>query len=215
MVDTMISLGGSNNLTFFASPQLTEKHSKLGCDLGLGARLPIFSGEMLAGGNAFFDYTNDNNHRRIGLGAELWHPKASGHLNVYLPLSDQHGDEEAISGIDFRVGIPIPMAPFLSVWPGIYYYDGHHEDDLKGLSLELQAHPVQALTFTLGARNDTPSAGRDDNEVYARIDVTIPMRRLDKDLFSFNKGSYPMDVNSYMDQRVVRESFIAIEKHHE
>jgi hypothetical protein len=215
MADTMISLGSYNSATFFFNPMIILKHSKVGVDVGLGGRLPMFSGEMIGGLNAFFDYTNDQNHRRLGLGGELFHPKFSGHVNVYLPLSDQQGNEEALPGFDFAVGIPVPNASYISVWPGFYYYNGRHEDDLKGISLALQVRPVQALTFILGARNDTPSAGRDDSEIYARIELTIPMSRMGKDLWRFDRGKYPVDINSQMDRRVSRERFIAIEKRHD
>lgn len=212
--DTMVSLGSYNNVTLFLNPMLTVKSSKVGTDIGLGGRMPIFSGQMVAGGNAFFDYTNDNNHRRVGLGAELLHPRFSGHVNAYLPLSDQHGHEEAVSGFDFSLGIPVPNAAFISIWPGFYYYNGHHEDDMRGLGIAVKVQPIQILSFTLGARSDTPSAGRDDSEIYACLELTIPMARMDKDLFSFNKGVYPVEVNSKMADRVVRERFIAIEKSH-
>lgn len=212
VAETMISLGSYNAQTFFLNPLIDIKHGKAGLDLGVGSRAPLFSGTMIGGVNAFLDYTNDHNHRRVGLGAELWHPQCSSHLNVYLPLSDRNGNQEALPGLDLSFGIPIPNAAFLSIWPSLFYYDGHEEDDLKGMGIALQITPVKALTFTLGARNDTPAAGRDDNEVYARLDVTIPMSRLGKELFSFTRGVYPADVNSFMDRRVVRERFIAIEK---
>jgi hypothetical protein len=212
--DTMISLGSYSGLTPFLNPMLTLKNSKVGTDIGLGVRLPIFSGQMIAGGNAFFDYTNDNNHRRVGLGAELFHPMFSGHVNAYLPLSDLNGHEEAVAGFDFNLGIPVPNAAFISIWPGFYYYNGHHEDDMKGLSFAIKVQPIEVLGITLGARNDAPAAGRDENEMYARIELTIPMSRLDKDLFSFKKGAYPREVDTQMADRVVREQFIAVEKPH-
>ena len=214
IADTMISLGSYSGFPPFLSPMLTLKNGKVGTDIGLGGRLPIFSGQMIAGANAFFDYTNDNNHRRVGLGAELFHPRFSGHVNAYLPLSDLNGHEEAVAGIDCIVGIPVPNAAFISVWPGLYYYDGHHEDDMRGLSLAVKVQPIEVLSLTLGARNDALAAGRDDSEVYARIELTIPMRRLDKDLFSFKKGAYPREISTQMADRVVRESFIAVEKPH-
>jgi hypothetical protein len=212
--DTMVSLGSLNGTVLFLNPMLTLKNSKAGVDIGLGGRMPIFSGQMIAGGNAFFDYTNDHNHRRVGLGAELFHPNFSGHVNVYLPLSDQNANEEAIPGFDISFGIPVPKAAFISIWPGVYYYDGHHEDDLKGLSIAVKVQPIQILSLTLGARNDAPSAGRDESEIFARLELTVPMSQLNKALFSFNKGVYPLDINTQVADRVQREHFIAIEKQH-
>jgi hypothetical protein len=41
------------------------------------------------------------------------------------------------------------------------------------------------------------------------------MSRLGKDLWRFDRGKYPVDINSQMDRRVSRERFIAIEKRHD
>ena len=59
---------------------------------------------------------------------------------------------------------------------------------------------------------DALSDGEDDNEIFARIDVTFPMKRLGKDLLRFDRGTYPVDIKGQMDQRVVRERFITYEK---
>jgi len=209
--ETFISLGQSSSMYLFTEPMILLKNGKLGLDLGVGARLPILSGEALVGYNLFFDYTGDNNHKRIGTGVELFHPNFSGHLNFYLPISDDHDYEEALPGLDLTVGIPIPNASFITIWPSLYYYDGKDNDNLKGMGLEIRVQPVQAVALSIGGRNDTPSAGREDSEIYAKIEVTIPMKRLGKDLFAFDKGQYPVDINTYMDHRVVRESFIAYE----
>jgi len=38
------------------------------------------------------------------------------------------------------------------------------------------------------------------------------MKRLGKDLFAFDIGEYPRNINAMMDHRVVREQFITYEK---
>ncbi|HHO74998.1 MAG TPA: hypothetical protein ENN05_01040 [Deltaproteobacteria bacterium] len=209
--ETLISLGQSNSMYLFTEPMILVKNGKLGLDLGVGARLPIMSGEAIVGYNMFFDYTRDNNHKRVGAGLEFFHSNFSGHLNLYLPISDDHNWEEALPGVDLTLGIPIPNASFISIWPSLYYYDGRDRKDMKGIGLEVRIQPVQAAALIIGGRNDTHTAGREDSEIYAKLEVTIPMRRLGKDLFAFNKGQYPIDINTYMGHRVVRESSIAYE----
>jgi len=212
LAETMISLGEYNSIYLFSEPMVTVRGGKLGFDLGAGARTPVLSGEAIAGYNVFIDYTDREDHLRIGAGAEIYHPNFSGHMNVYLPVSDEKGNQEALPGIDLAVGVPIPNFSFVSLWPGLYFYNGNDEDDQKGISFMIQVKPIKVLTMCLGARNDSLSDGNDENEIFARIDVTFPMRRLGKDLFSFDKGTYPLDVRTSMDQRVVRERFITYEK---
>jgi hypothetical protein len=210
--EALASLGQVDSMYLFTEPMLLLKDGELGLDLGVGTRIPVLSGQAVAGYNLFFDYTSDNNHKRIGTGLEFFHPSFSGHLNFYLPISDDHSGEEALPGLDITMGIPIPDASFISLWPSIYYYDGKDEDNLKGIGLEVRIQPTPAIAVSIGGRNDTLQAGRDSNELYAKLEVTIPMKRLGKDLFAFDMGQYPLDINAQMAQRVVRESFITYEK---
>ena len=209
--ETFISLGQSNNMYIFTEPMILLRNGKLGLDLGFGARQPILSGEAIVGYNLFFDYTGNNNHKRVGTGFEIFHPNFSGHLNFYLPISDDHEWEEALPGVDLTFGIPIPNASFITIWPSLFYFDGRDRADLKGMGIEVRVQPVQAIALSFGGRNDTPTAGRKSSEMYAKLEVTIPMKRLGKELFTFNKGQYPAEINTYMDHRVVRESSIAYE----
>jgi|GEM_PF-407655 len=212
LAETFVSLGNYNNAYIFTEPMLTLKSGDIGVSVGAGARMPILSGDVLAGCNAFFDYTDDNDHKRIGAGAEIYHHNFSAHTNIYLPLSDRNGREEALAGIDLTVGIPIPRASFISVWPGLYFFNGEDEDDMKGLSLIVKVQPAKAVAINIGARNDALTAGRDESEIFARIDITIPMKNLGMDLFKFAPEKYPIDTSQYMDHRVVRQNFITYEK---
>ncbi len=210
--ETLVSLGQADSMYLFTEPMLTLTHAELGLNLGAGARVPILSGQAVAGYNLFLDYTGYNSHKRVGTGLEIFYPTVSAHLNFYLPFSDEHGGQEALPGVDLTLGVPIPNAGFISLWPSIYYFDGKDEDNLKGIGLELRVQPTKAVAVSLGGRNDTLQSGKDDNELYAKIEVTIPMKRLGKDLFAFDKGQYPMNINEQMAHRVVRESFITYEK---
>ena len=77
-------------------------------------------GKALAGYNLYFDYTTDNYHKRVTTGVELFYPTFSAHVNAYLPVSDEHKARRPCR-IDFTMGIPIPNASFITLWPGLYY----------------------------------------------------------------------------------------------
>jgi hypothetical protein len=209
--DSFISLGQVDSMYLFSEPMITDRGSKLGVDLGIGARLPLLNGRIIGGYNLFFDYTSNEGHKRIGTGIEIYHPLFSTHMNLYLPISNERGGEEALPGLDLTFGIPIPDAPFISVWPGYFFYSGRDESDLKGLSLAIQVNPIKPLFISFGGRSDTPQSGRDTSEMFIRMDVRIPLNRLGKDLFAFNPGEYPLSVRSQMDHKVVREEFITFE----
>jgi len=213
-LDSFISMGSYNGMYLFSEPSLTLKQGELGVSIGAGMRVPVMGGQAIAGYNIFYDYTDNNNHERIGTGAEMYFRNFSAHINIYLPLSGREGREEALSGMDFTLGIPLPIkdAPSISIWPGFYYFRGEDESDMEGLGIEVHVQPMKVLMVKIGARNDTLSAGEDDSEVYLSVEIKIPMKKLGKDLFSYMHGTYPRDLGSYMDDRVVRERFITYEK---
>jgi len=209
--DSFVWLSQLDSMSLFSQPMLTLRGGKPGIDLGVGGRRPILNGMMLGGGNLFYDYTSDNSYKRFGAGLEVYHPNFSGHMNLYAPVSGEHSGEEALPGIDLTFGVPLPNAPFVSLWPGIYYYAGRDRDNMSGMSIMVQVHPIKPLFVSLGGRNDALQAGRDRSELFFNVEFAIPLQRLGKDLFAFNPGEYPLDVRNQMDHRVVREDFITFE----
>lgn len=210
--DTFLLLTQLDSMSLFSQPMLTLKGSDVGFDLGFGGRQIMLNGLIVGGFNLFLDYTSDNSHKRLGSGLEVYHERFSGHMNIYLPLTDEKGDEEALPGIDFNVGVPVPNAPFISVWPGFYYYEGRDRENMVGMSMVLQIQPIKPVYVSFGARNDALQAGRDRSELFMKIACEIPLQRLGKDLLSFNFGEYPTDVKSQMAHRVMREDFITYER---
>ena len=209
--DSFILIKQVDGMSLFTQPMLTIRGGKPGIDLGIGGRMPMMSGQVIGGWNLFVDYTSNNSHKRIGTGIELFHPNFSGHMNFYLPVSDEKDHEEAVPGLDLNFGIPIPNIPFLSLWPGVYYYAGKDRGDMGGMSMVLRAQPVRPLVISLGGRNDALQAGRDRSELFCKVEFIVPFDRLGKDLFAFDRGEYPMDIRSRMDNRVMREEFITFE----
>jgi hypothetical protein len=209
--DSFISLGQLDSMYLFSEPMLTIRGSKIGADLGVGARLPLLNGRIIGGYNLFLDYTSNEGHTRLGTGFEVYHPLFSTHMNFYLPISNERGGEEALPGFDLTFGIPLPNAPFITIWPGYFFYSGRDEADLKGLSLAVQVNPIKPLFLTFGGRSNTPQSGRDSSEMFMRAEVRIPLNRLGKDLFAINPGEYPTPVQSQMDHKVMREEFITFE----
>lgn len=211
IAETFVYLGQLDSMYIFSDPMVILKETRFATDLGVGVRLPIPGSQVIAGYNLFLDMTTDNVQKRMGTGAEIFHPKFSAHLNIYLPTCTQHHGEEAIPGIDLTLGIPIPDAGFITVWPGIYYYGGEIQTDVGGVSLAVEVKPVKAVSIIVGGRSDALEVGRNDPEIFTKLQVTIPMRHLGKDLFKFDKGEYPINIKNQLDHRIIREPFITVE----
>ncbi len=215
MADTMISFGSYNSIVFFADPMLTLRHEKLGVSLGGGGRFAMFSGEIIGGLNGYFDYNNDHNHRRFAVGAEAFQKFGSAYFNVYLPTSGLNDGQEALPGFDFNICIPIPNFALITVWPGMFFYSGKHENDLIGVSIKVKAQPIKPLEVYLGFRSEAPESGRNTGEIFAGIDIAIPITGFDiEKLIKFYNPQYPLEINSQMGSRVVRERFISYENYH-
>jgi hypothetical protein len=118
---------------------------------------------------------------------------------------------EALPGFDLTFGVPIPNAPFITIWPGYYFYSGRDKGDRKGMSLTAQVNPIKPLFISIGGRNDTPQSGRSSSEMFFRAEVRVPLNRLGKDLMAFSPGTYPLSVTGQMDHKVMREEFITYE----
>jgi hypothetical protein len=209
--DTFVWLTQLGTMSLFSQPMITVKGGDPGFDLGIGGRQPMMNGMILGGGNIFFDYTTNNDHKRFGAGLEIYHSRFSTHLNMYLPISGSNDGQEALSGFDLTFGIPLPGAAFVSLWPGMYHYAGKDRGSMGGMSMTVQVQPIKPLYISAGGRNDTLQSGKDKNELFVKCDIVIPLARLGKDIFAFNKGDYPLDVKASMDHRVIREDFITYE----
>jgi hypothetical protein len=209
--DAFVWLAQLDSTALFSQPMLTLRGGKPGLDIGFGGRQPMLNGLVVGGCNLFYDYTTNNSHKRFGTGLEVYHSNFSGHMNLYLPVSNEHKGQEALPGIDLAFGIPVPNAPFVSVWPGLYYFSGKDRENMGGMSLMLQVQPIKPLFISIGGRNDALQSGRDRSELFFKLEFAIPLQRLGKDLLAFNYGEYPLDVKSQMDHRVMREDFITIE----
>ncbi len=209
--DGFVWLAQLDSMSLFSQPMLTLRGGKPGLDIGFGGRQPMLNGSVVGGCNLFYDYTTSNYHKRFGTGLEVYHSNFSGHMNLYLPVSNEHKGEEALPGIDLAFGIPIPNAPFVSLWPGLYYFAGRDRENMAGMSLMLQVQPIKSLFISVGSRNDALQSGRDRSELFFKLEFAIPLQRLGKDLLAFNYGEYPLDVKSQMDHHVMREGFITFE----
>ena len=97
----------------------------------------------------------------------------------------------------------------------MFFYSGKHENDLIGVSIKVKAQPIKPLEVYLGFRSEAPESGRNTGEIFAGIDIAIPITGFDiEKLIKFYNPQYPLEINSQMGSRVVRERFISYENYH-
>jgi hypothetical protein len=136
---------------------LITDNSNIGASGGALLRGYSSSWDRIFGTYVFFDYDesiNDYNYRQWGFGFETLGTWFDARSNVYLPTAS--GDnfvqalglgnslsfagnnlvftgvglfEEALTGADFEVGVPLsPATPWLRGYAGMYFYDAVQED---------------------------------------------------------------------------------------
>ncbi len=210
--DMFTHLGDVEGITAFSETALTLRGADPGVSLGCGGRMPVMNDEALAGASIFYDYDGVESHQRIGLGGEFFHRDFSLHANVYLPLTRRKGGQEALPGLDVSAMVPIPGYEYLVVRPGLYYYQGQDESSLQGVDLALLFMPLEIMDITLGMRSDALDGGRDDTQVYLKVNVAVPMRKLGRDLLAVNLQSTPWNPFEQMANRVQRERAITFER---
>lgn len=223
-LDMFASLGEFPKTTYFVNPYATVRGMEAGCGLGVGARFPVYSERHAAGFNAYLDYTDDHSGLRIGLGAEYAGPYFSNVLNVYLPISGKHGDQEAIPGVDFYFKVPVPKfsipigsydlkVSFISIWPGVFYYKASDEN-IVGFKLIFMGNPVKAIEFWRGFSTGSPSNDKYKGlEIPAGLTTTLPVKNFSfKDQFGYLVLPYPAVAADSVKGRPFREHFMGVEK---
>lgn len=149
-------------------------------NLGIGSRYNLGK-NWLVGGNAFYDDDITRDHRRAGLGIEVWthYLKLSG--NYYQPLSSWKDsvdlddfEERPARGWDLRVQAYLPTYPQLGSSLVYEKYYGEQvalsgTDDLQknpsAVTLGVDYTPVPMVTIGLGYKQE--NSGK--NEVSAQI----------------------------------------------
>ena len=226
-IDLLASYGSFPGTTYFINPYGSVRGMEPGCGLGFGARFPVHSERHALGFNTYLDYTDDHSGLRIGLGAEYFGPYFSNVLNVYLPISGRHDDEKALPGFDFYFKVPVPKfsipigsydlkVSFISIWPGVFYYNASNEDIL-GFKIIFMGNPVKAIEFWRGFSTGSPSNDKYTGlEIPAGITTQLPVKNFNfKDQFGYLVLPYPAVAGDSVKDRPFREHFLGVEKYQE
>ena len=165
--DIFLSLWENNNTLLFGQIGgiLQERNSRWepGGNVGLGLRFQ--AGAIIFGGNAFFDYLNDDNpgnFRRYSVGLEALTSHADWSINLYQRISDVEAKTTdagtfivyTAEGWDGEIALRIPGAEWLELAARRYEWERERSGKLVGFDYRLSFHLLES--FSLDATFDAP-----------------------------------------------------------
>ena len=117
-----------NGGTIFNQTSLNTHDSDETINIGLGARKLLFDNKLIFGINTFYDHQFDENHKRIGLGAETISSLFDLRGNYYNAMSDLRTNKEgsykerALDGWDLRGDYHLPIQHDINIFMTAYKF---------------------------------------------------------------------------------------------
>lgn len=204
--------------TFFIQPRLSIKDGHGLYNLGLGYRELFFNKQLLGGINSFYDFTDDHNHHRLGVGLELLGRYLELRSNGYFPVTgsrkikentSQKIFERPLTGADIEAGGPVPYLPFLKLYGGYAFYDYKHDSDSHVGKFRAEIRLARSVRLDAEAWNDNKFPWKYRIGLVFTPDFERPLESLAMP----SAEPYPFkDVGHLTLHRVVREHEIKVEQ---
>ncbi len=193
---------------------------------GLGYRWLTAGDTLLLGLNSFFDFQDEHDHYRMGVGAEAFWQYLEMRLNTYVGLSPKRvvertdttcTYEKAVDGADVEIGGMVPYIPWLKVYFGGYFYDYKHFKDMKGWKFRSQISPIKLISLNFETYDDNKDSQGYKLEVEANFDFdSFALQDLWSGLLEslrFSDEKYPeVDLRKKMLEPVERNYNIQVER---
>ncbi|MFC1666339.1 inverse autotransporter beta domain-containing protein [Candidatus Omnitrophota bacterium] len=166
--------------TVFIHPRYSLQSEESAYNLGLGYRKLSHDNSVLLGTNTYFDFEDDDQHYRIGVGFEAFINQIELRTNTYIGLSPRRLIEEtsatrvyekAVDGIDGEIGLPLPYMNWIKVYGGGYWYNYEKFSNKEGWRLRTELTPFKYGIINLSVYDDN----KGDPEVRVDGRVTIPI----------------------------------------
>lgn len=128
-------------------------------NLGLGYRYLRDKKDLMWGINSFFDENPRLQHKRLGLGGELFTPYVTLRANYYDALSGRlyvgsNTYERALNGFDASVETPVPYFAWVRFTAQGYHWEGVKSTNVNGGLAQLRIFPARQLEIDAGAAYD-------------------------------------------------------------
>lgn len=213
--------------TYFTQLRYALEDENSAVNLGLGYRKLLSDNSVLLGLNSFFDYENDHQHYRVGLGGEAFINQVEIRGNSYIGLSPRRlvnevgtlrEYEKAVDGFDLEFGLPLPYLNWIKVFGGGYWYNYEKFDNKMGWRLRNEIKPFNYSTLNLIVFDD--NKGDPAFRVDARVTLPFgaPYTKEDtKCNIAISDKAYPdkTDHSNRVLDRVERQHKIEVERYSE
>ena len=205
--------------TVFIQPRISIKDGHGLYNLGVGYRELLFNEQLLAGINTFYDYTDNHDHQRLGVGLELLSRYVELRGNGYFPVTgsrkikedtEKKTFERALTGADIEAGGPLPYLPFLKLYGGYAFYDYHKDINSHIGKIRAEVSLTRFLRLDAQTWNDNKAPWK------YRIGLVLTMNtdRPTELLTTPSVEPYPQkDMRHMVLFRVVREHEIKVEQY--
>ncbi|MFC1621559.1 inverse autotransporter beta domain-containing protein [Candidatus Omnitrophota bacterium] len=214
-----------NQNTVFIHARYSLQNEESAYNLGLGYRKLLRDNSVLLGANTYFDFEDDDQHYRVGVGFEALINQIELRTNTYIGLSPRRLVEEtstakvyekAVDGIDGEIGLPLPHMNWIKVYGGGYWYNYEEFKNKQGWRCRAEIAPFKYSVINLTVYDDN----KGDPEVRVDGRVTIPIGPpYEKDRgktlsIGFSEEAYPekADHSDKVLKRVERQYNIEVEK---
>ena len=128
-------------------------------NLGLGYRYLTDDKQLMWGVNTFFDENPRLQHKRAGLGGELFTPYVTLRANYYDALTGRrfvgsNTYERALNGYDVGVETPMPYISWMRFTAQGYHWEGVAANDVNGGLAKLRLFPARQVEVDAGISYD-------------------------------------------------------------
>jgi hypothetical protein len=149
--------------TLFTQDRIAYRNDRTSYNIGGGYRYLTSNEQWMVGVNSFVDYRNHEDHSRLGVGGEMFHPYATLRANYYNRLSGWEKTNETSSqtiyerpmdGFDLKMEVPMPFLPWARYSLSYYQWQRDYGGDIEGYRSMLLMHPMGILDVAAGWQND-------------------------------------------------------------
>lgn len=128
-------------------------------NLGLGYRYITEAKDLMWGLNTFFDENPRYQHKRLGLGAEVFTPYITFRANYYDALTGRlyvgnNTYERALNGYDVSIETPVPYFSWMRFTAQGYHWEGVQTSNVNGGLANLRIFPATQLEIDAGISDD-------------------------------------------------------------
>ena len=168
----------NENDMWFWQFNFSNRNSLNTVNFGTGYR-NIITPELMLGINTFYDYQQDNKHRRWGVGFEAIGKKYEARVNRYLGLSSKKEVEagvfeEVVDGWDAEIGGKVIPNSDLKLFAQYSVWEGIQKDDYKQRSVRATYPLNDSMSFELKYTDDDKKQGNlDDSRFSAQLSIAL------------------------------------------